>query len=62
MITLFEGPHPNSLGNMESRIIMKKDLVSCSRRLQKSTSSNVRGKRRKVTFKHLYFIQMMQAY
>ena len=39
MITLFEGVVPASLGDMDSRIIMKKDLVSCSRRLQKSTSS-----------------------
>ena len=52
MITLFEGPTPDSLGDMDSRTIMKKDLVSCTRRLQKSTSSNIRGKRRKVTFNH----------
>ena len=28
MITLFEGSVPNSLGDMESRIMMSKNLVS----------------------------------
>ena len=53
MITLFEGPVPDALGDMDSRIIMNKDSESCSRRPRKSTSSNVRGKRRKVTFNNL---------
>jgi len=55
MITIFEGLVPNSLGDMESRMMMSKNLVSCSRRLGKSASSNVERKKRKVTFKHLYF-------
>ena len=41
------------LGDMESRRIMKMDFVSYLRRLSKSTSSNVKGKRRKVTLKAL---------
>jgi len=39
------------LGDMESRRTMNMDLISCSRRLSKSTLSNVKGKRRKVTLK-----------
>ena len=39
------------LGDMELRRIMKMDFISCSRRLSKRTSSNVKGKRRQVTLK-----------
>lgn len=35
--------------------LMSKNLVSWSRRLGKSTSSNVERKKRKVTFKHFHF-------
>ena len=39
------------LADMESRRIMKMGFVSCSKMLSKSTSSNVEGKRGKVTLK-----------